>query len=65
MPLSNKDAKKLIDKGFALIRPDYENLRIKGKTKELSWVTLGSFDSKAALNRMLVEMLKLDNIIQD
>lgn len=66
MPLSNKDARKLIDKGFILIRPDYENLKIKHKTSDLSWKTLeADFTSKAALNRKLDELLEKKNIIQD
>lgn len=65
MALSNKDAKKLLGKGFTILRKDDVNLKIKYKTKELSWKTLEDFETKASLNRRLSEFLELENFIED
>jgi len=65
MALSDNDAKKLINKGFMILRRDYSNLKIKCKTDELSWKTLEVFKTKASLNRKMSEVLQLENFIED
>lgn len=67
MPLTSKDQLKLIRAGFTIIRRDYQRLAIKHKTKDvLHWKTLrGGFQSKAALDREMKELLEVSSIIED
>ena len=63
-----RDQKKVIKAGFILIRPDDQpSPRIKVKDgKSSEWRTLNkSFETKAARDRELNRLLKLDLVIQD
>jgi hypothetical protein len=58
---------KVIAAGFTIIRADDQpNIRVKVKDcRHKEWATLDKFDTKAARDRYMNELLKLPKIITD
>ena len=57
--MNTNDQDKIIEAGFMIIRPDdYPNIRIKYRVGNGAWKTLEKFDTKAARDRRLKELLK-------
>jgi hypothetical protein len=59
---------KVIAAGFTIIRPDdYPNARIKVKRQgsHQDWVTLEKFETKAARDRRMTELLQLSLVVED
>lgn len=55
---------KLKAAGFRIIRPDnYPSPRIKEWDKDRSWKTIEKFDTKAARDRRIDELLQNDKIV--
>ncbi|WP_395974215.1 hypothetical protein [Chryseobacterium cucumeris] len=65
--MTQKDQVKVMRAGFKIIRADVQNLVIKFKDKDnLHWKTLQSdFKSKAALQRGMETLLKMQLFIED
>lgn len=66
--MNTRDQQKVINAGFILVRPDDQpSPRIKVKDgKSSEWRTLNKpFPTKAARDRELDQLLKLDTVIQD
>jgi hypothetical protein len=59
---------KVIAAGFTIIRADdYPNIRIKHKKQgsHQDWVTLEKFETKAARDRRMAELLQSPMVIED
>ena len=57
--MGTNDQDKVIKAGFMIIRPDdFPNIRIKYRVGNGAWKTLEKFDTKAARDRRLKELLK-------
>lgn len=57
--MNTNDQDKVIEAGFMIIRPDdFPNIRIKYRVGNGAWKTLEKFDTKAARDRRLKELLK-------
>lgn len=57
---------KVIAAGFKIIRADDQpNIRIKYRVGNGAWSTLEKFDTKAARDRRLKELLKDNLIVED
>jgi hypothetical protein len=59
---------KVIAAGFTIIRADdYPNTRIKCKKQDSrkDWITLEKFETKAARDRRMAELLKSPTVIMD
>ncbi|MBR5146465.1 MAG: hypothetical protein IKW54_02425 [Bacteroidales bacterium] len=57
--MGTNDQDKVIKAGFMIIRPDdYPNIRIKYRVGNGAWKTLEKFDTEAARDRRLKELLK-------
>lgn len=57
--MGTNDQDKVIKAGFMIIRPDdYPNIRIKYRVGNGAWKTLEKFDTVAARDRRLKELLK-------
>jgi hypothetical protein len=67
MAMTMSDQLKVIKAGFVLIRADeYPTIRIKIKDgKSMEWRTLEKFETKAARDRKMRDLLKSDMIITD
>lgn len=60
------DQDKVIAAGFTIVRKDdYPNIRIKYRVGNGAWSTLEKFDTKAARDRRLKELLKDNLIVED
>jgi hypothetical protein len=62
-----KNQLKVIQAGFTIIRADDQpNVRIKAKNERYKdWATLEKFDTKAARDRYMAELLKNPLVIED
>ena len=57
--MTTRDQDKIMAAGFIIIRPDdFPNIRIKYRVGNGAWKTLEKFDTKAARDRRLKELLK-------
>lgn len=65
--MNQRDQIKVINAGFTILRSEPQSLKIKFKDKEnLNWRTLlGAFESKAALQRRMNELLQFSFTIED
>lgn len=64
MNINSQD--KVMAAGFKIIRTDdYPNIRIKYRVGNGAWSTLEKFDTKAARDRRLKELLKDNLIVED
>lgn len=64
--MNTNDQDKVTKAGFMIIRPDdYPNIRIKYRVGNGAWSTLEIFDTKAARDRRLKELLKDNLIVKD
>ncbi len=65
--MNQSSQNKVMSAGFKIIRADdYPSPRIKiKKAGQMEWSTLEKFETKAARNRKMQELLKSDYIIED
>ncbi len=65
--MTSKDQTKVMNKGFTIIRADLFRLAIKFKDKNnLHWkIYECDFESKAAVERRMKELLKQSDFIED
>jgi hypothetical protein len=65
--MTAKDQLKLLKQGFMIIRKEETRLIIKAKSPtQTEWAVLRKgYKTKAALNRDMAELLKLDFTIED
>lgn len=64
--MGTNDQDKVIKAGFMIIRPDdYPNIRIKYRVGNGAWKTLEKFETAAARDRRLKELLKNTLTIMD
>jgi len=64
--MGTNDQDKVIATGFTIIRKDdCPNIRIKYRVGNGAWKTLEKFDTKAARDRRLKELLKDNLIVED